>query len=94
MHLPWLRRFKVAFRWESLIQLCHNRRIKRHKVFKGIAARGKTSNATVSDQGSVLAGGKDRTHFCTENPCVIFMRLRKFGDPHFLSHKSRIYTLN
>ncbi|HEY9827280.1 MAG TPA: transposase, partial [Stenomitos sp.] len=25
------------------IQVCHNRRIKRHQVFKGIAARGKTS---------------------------------------------------
>ncbi|NJM68493.1 MAG: IS982 family transposase [Acaryochloris sp. RU_4_1] len=25
------------------IQVCHNRRIKRHKVFKGMAARGKTS---------------------------------------------------
>ena len=25
------------------IQVCHNRRIKRHKVFKGIGARGKTS---------------------------------------------------
>jgi Transposase DDE domain len=45
------------------IQVCHNRRIKRHKVFKGIAARGKTSvdwffgfklHLVCNDQGELL----------------------------------------
>lgn len=45
------------------IQVCHNRRIKRHKVFKGIGARGKTSvdwffgfklHLVCNDQGELL----------------------------------------
>jgi transposase len=45
------------------IQVCHNRRIKRNKVFKGIAARGKTSvdwffglklHLVCNDQGELL----------------------------------------
>jgi transposase len=45
------------------IQVCHNRRIKRHQVFKGIAARGKTSvdwffgfklHLVCNDQGELL----------------------------------------
>lgn len=45
------------------IQLCHNRRIKSHKVFQGIAARGKTSvgwffgfklHLVCNDQGELL----------------------------------------
>jgi transposase len=45
------------------IQVCHNRRIKRHQVFQGIAARGKTSvdwffglklHLVCNDQGALL----------------------------------------
>lgn len=45
------------------IQVCHNRRIKRHQVFKGLAARGKTSvdwffgfklHLVCNDQGELL----------------------------------------
>ncbi len=46
------------------LSVCHNRRIKRHKVFKGLAARGMTSmgwffgfklHLIVNDQGELLA---------------------------------------
>ena len=45
------------------IQVCHNRRIQKHKVFKGIASRGKTSvdwffgfklHLVCNDQGELL----------------------------------------
>ena len=45
------------------LKVCHNRRIKQHKVFKDLAARGKTSvdwffgfklHLVVNDQGELL----------------------------------------
>ena len=54
----------ISYVDSTAIAVCHNRRIRRHKVFKGLAARGKTSvdwffgfklHLIVNDQGDLLA---------------------------------------
>ena len=54
----------LAFVDATAIKVCHNKRIPRHRVFAGIAARGKTSmgwfygfklHLTVNDRGEILA---------------------------------------
>jgi hypothetical protein len=54
----------ISFVDSTAIAVCHNRRIARHKVFKNLAARGKTSidwffgfklHLIVSDQGELLS---------------------------------------
>jgi hypothetical protein len=54
----------VSFVDSTSLPVCHNRRIQQHKVFEGIAARGKTSmgwfygfklHLVVNDQGELLA---------------------------------------
>ena len=54
----------ISFIDSTPLRVCHNRRIKRHKVFDGLAGRGKTSigwfygfklHLTVNDQGQILA---------------------------------------
>ena len=54
----------IAFVDATTIKVCHNKRIPRHKVFAGIAARGKTSmgwfygfklHMSVNDRGEILA---------------------------------------
>jgi hypothetical protein len=54
----------ISFVDATSLPVCHNRRIERHKVFAGLAARGKTSigwffgfklHLVVSDQGELLA---------------------------------------
>lgn len=54
----------ISFIDATPLPVCHNRRIERHKVFAGLAARGKTSmgwffgfklHLIVSDQGDLLA---------------------------------------
>jgi hypothetical protein len=54
----------ISFIDATPLPVCHNRRIKRHKVFAGLAARGKTSmgwffgfklHLVVNDQGELLA---------------------------------------
>lgn len=53
----------ISFIDSSSLKVCHNRRILRHKVFRGLAARGKTSvdwffgfklHLVVNDQGELL----------------------------------------
>ncbi|WP_008310610.1 IS982 family transposase [Leptolyngbya sp. PCC 6406] len=53
----------ISFIDSSSLKVCHNRRIRRHKVFRGIAARGKISvdwffgfklHLVVNDQGELL----------------------------------------
>lgn len=54
----------ISFVDSTPLKVCHNRRIKRHKVFAGLAERGKTSmgwffgfklHLVVNDQGQILA---------------------------------------
>lgn len=54
----------ISFVDSTPLKVCHNRRIKRHKVFAGLAERGKTSmgwffgfklHLIVNDQGEILA---------------------------------------
>ena len=54
----------ISFVNSTPLKVCHNRRIKRHKVFAGLAERGKTSmgwffgfklHLIVNDQGEILA---------------------------------------
>ncbi|NDJ20032.1 IS982 family transposase [Myxacorys almedinensis] len=53
----------ISFMDSTSLKVCHNRRIKQHKVFKNLAARGKTSvdwffgfklHLVVNDQGELL----------------------------------------
>jgi transposase len=53
----------ISFIDSSCLKVCHNRRIQRHKVFRGLAARGKTSvdwffgfklHLVVNDQGELI----------------------------------------
>jgi transposase len=53
----------ISFIDSSSLKVCHNRRIRRHKVFQGLAARGKTSvdwffgfklHLVVNEQGELL----------------------------------------
>lgn len=53
----------ISFRDSTSLKVCHNRRIAQHKVFKGLAARGKTSvdwfygfklHVVVNDRGELL----------------------------------------
>jgi hypothetical protein len=61
----------VSFVDSTVLKVCHNRRISRHKVFKNLAERGKTSidwfygfklHLIVNDQGELLA-----THLTSGN---------------------------
>ena len=54
----------IAFIDSTPLPVCHNRRIERHKVFAGLAARGKTSmgwfygfklHLIVNDQGELIS---------------------------------------
>lgn len=87
----------IAFVDSTPIVVCHNRRIRRHKVFKGLAARGKTSmgwfygfklHLIVSDQGELLAvqltpGNVDDRKPLPEMSKKLFGKL--FGDKGYLS---------
>ena len=55
---------KISFMDSTPIKVCHNRRIQRHKVFDGLAARGKTSmgwfygfklHLVVNEHGEILS---------------------------------------
>jgi hypothetical protein len=55
----------VSFVDSTPLAVCHNRRIQQHRVFEGVAARGKASmgwfygfklHLVVNDQGELLAG--------------------------------------
>lgn len=87
----------IAFADSSAIAVCHNLRISRHKVFKGLAARGKTTmgwfygfklHLIVNEQGKLLAvyltpGNVDDRKPLPEMTKNLFGKL--FGDKGYLS---------
>lgn len=89
----------ISFVDSTAIAVCHNRRIRRHKVFKGLAARGKTSidwffgfklHLIVSDKGELLAafltpGNTDDREPLPHMTQDLFGKL--FGDRGYVSQK-------
>jgi HPt (histidine-containing phosphotransfer) domain-containing protein len=87
----------IAFVDSTALAVCHNRRIARHKVFAGLAARGKTSlgwffgfklHLVVNDRGEILAfrltpGNVDDRHPVPTMVKRLFGKL--FGDRGYLS---------
>lgn len=87
----------ISFVDATPLPVCHNRRIERHKVFAGLAARGKTSmgwffgfklHLVVSDQGELLAfyltaGNVDDRHPVPKLAKRLFGKL--FGDKGYIS---------
>lgn len=87
----------ISFIDSTAIAVCHNRRIRRHKVFKDLAARGKTSvdwfygfklHLIVNDKGELLAVFLTPGNVDDRDPLVhmtrdIFGRL--FGDRGYVS---------
>lgn len=89
----------ISFVDSTAIAVCHNRRIHKHKVFKELAARGKTSvdwfygfklHLIVSDQGELLAvfltpGNVDDRDPLPHTSKALFGKL--FGDRGYISQK-------
>lgn len=89
----------ISFVDSTAIAVCHNRRIRRHKVFKDLAQRGKTSvdwfygfklHLIVSDQGELLAvfltpGNTDDRDPLPHMTKDLFGKL--FGDRGYVSQK-------
>ena len=87
----------IAFVDATVIKVCHNKRIPRHKVFAGIAARGKTTmgwfygfklHLIVNDQGEILAcrltpGNMDDRKPLPDLAKTLFGKL--FGDKGYIS---------
>jgi hypothetical protein len=87
----------ISFVDSTPLAVCHNRRIPRHKVFKGLAARGKTSmgwfygfklHLVVNDQGEILAfhltpGNVDDRQPVPQLAQNLFGKL--FGDKGYIS---------
>jgi hypothetical protein len=89
----------ISFVDSTALAVCHNRRIHKHKVFKDLAARGKTSvgwffgfklHLIVSDQGELLAvfltpGNVDAREPLPHMTRDLFGKL--FGDRGYISQK-------
>jgi Transposase DDE domain len=89
----------ISFVDSTAIAVCHNRRIRRHKVFKDLAARGKTSidwffgfklHLIVNDKGELLAafltpGNTDDREPLPQMTQDLFGKL--FGDRGYVSQK-------
>ena len=89
----------ISFVDSTAIAVCHNRRIRRHKVFKDLAARGKTSvdwffgfklHLIVNAQGELLAvfltaGNVDDREPLAQMTQDLFGKL--FGDKGYVSQK-------
>ena len=89
----------IAFIDATSIAVCHNRRIQSHRVFEGIAARGKTSigwfygfkvHLVVNDQGELLAVAITAANVDDRKPVHKMTKdlLGKlFGDKGYISQK-------
>ena len=89
----------IGFIDATCLKVCHNRRISRHKVFKNLAARGKTSmgwffgfklHLVVNEQGEILnatvtAGNVDDRSPVPELVKNLFGKI--FGDRGYISQK-------
>ena len=87
----------VSFVDATALAVCHNRRIPQHKVFEGIAARGKTSmgwfygfklHLVVNDQGELLACQLTPGNVDDRGPVPILSKRlfgKLFGDRGYIS---------
>jgi hypothetical protein len=87
----------ISFIDATTLPVCHNRRIQRHKVFAGLAARGKTSmgwffgfklHLVISDKGELLAFYLSPGHMDDRVPVPkLAKRLfgKLFGDKGYIS---------
>jgi len=87
----------VSFVDSTPLAVCHNRRIKQHRVFEGIAARGKTSmgwfygfklHLVVNDQGELLACQLTPGNLDDRTPVPILSKRlfgKLFGDRGYIS---------
>ena len=87
----------IAFVEATAIKVCHSKRIPRHKVFAGIAARGKTTmgwfygfklHLAVNDRGEILACRLTPGNVADRKPLPdlaksLFSKL--FGDKGYIS---------
>ncbi len=98
----------ISFVDSTSLKVCHTRRISSHKVFDGIAQRGKTSTGwfygfklhlTINDRGEILSFCLTPANVDDRNPNVIHTLTKKlfgklFGDRGYLSHKLWEQLLN
>jgi hypothetical protein len=87
----------ISFIDSTPLPVCHNRRIKRHQVFAGLAARGKTSmgwfygfklHLVVNDQGELLAYYLSAGNTDDRKPVLKLARRlfgKLFGDKGYIS---------
>jgi hypothetical protein len=87
----------ISFIDSTALAVCHNRRIKQHRVFAGLATRGKTSvdwffgfklHVVVNDRGQILACRVTLANTDDRQPVpVLAQRLfgKLFGDKGYLS---------
>ena len=87
----------ISFIDSTPLPVCHNRRIERHKVFAGLAARGKTSmgwfygfklHLVVNDQGELLAFYLSAGNMDDRKPVPKLARRlfgKLFGDKGYIS---------
>jgi hypothetical protein len=87
----------ISFIDSTPLPVCHNRRIERHKVFAGLAARGKTSmgwfygfklHLVVNDQGELLAYHLSAGNVDDRTPVLKLARPlfgKLFGDKGYIS---------
>ena len=88
----------IAFIDATSVAVCHNRRIARHRVFEGIAARGKTSigwfygfkvHIVINDQGELLAFAITPGNIDDRKPVPKLTRHligKLFGDKGYISN--------
>ena len=91
----------LSFIDSTHIKVCHNKRIKRNKVFKGLAARGKTTigwfygfklHLVINDKGELLAFDLTPGNVDDRHPKVMAHLTKRlfgklFGDKGYLSQK-------
>lgn len=89
----------ISFVDSTPIQVCHNRRINRHKVFAGIASRGKTSmgwfygfklHLVVNERGEILAFHLTPGNEADITPVPILLHSvfgKVFADKGYISQK-------
>lgn len=87
----------ISFVDSSALKVCHNRRISQHRVFEGIAARGRTSvdwfygfklHLIVNDRGEILSCGVTPGNVDDRRPVPRLARTlfgKLFGDKGYLS---------
>lgn len=87
----------ISFVDSTPLAVCHNRRIPRHRVFEGLAARGKTSmgwfygfklHLVINDRGELLAAALTPGNIDDRQPVPLMARKlfgKLFGDKGYLS---------